>query len=147
MAMTVLLVHGAFADGSSWNGVIERLQAAGVKARTIPNPLRGLTSDGEYVKSVVSQTDGDVVLVGHSYGGPVATYAGSGQTNVKAIVFVSAFGIDKGETAGESAKNYPKPALSDALQPWTYPGSETPELSMHRRAAPRSELRRRAPPS
>ncbi|KQO05418.1 hypothetical protein ASF06_18175 [Agreia sp. Leaf244] len=110
--------------------MIERLQAFGVTVKTVANPLRGLTFDGEYVKSVVSQTEGDVVLVGHSYGGPVVTYAGSGQPNVKAVVFVSAFGIDKGETAGASAEDYPKPALADALQPWTYPGSETAEVSI-----------------
>lgn len=130
MSTTVLLIHGAFADGSSWNNVIARLQAAGVQAKAVPNPLRGVTLDGEYVKSVVAQTGGDVVLVGHSYGGPVITYAGSGQPNVKAIVFVSAFGLDKGESAQASGSGYPDPPLLGAVQPWNYPGSDVPELSI-----------------
>ena len=77
MPATVLLVHGAFADGSSWNNVIERLRRDGITARAVANPLRGLTADGGYVASIVEQTDGDVVLVGHSDGGAVATYAAS----------------------------------------------------------------------
>ena len=80
---TVILVHGAFADASSWAGVTERLQLAGVKVQAVSNPLRGLTSDGEYVASVVKQTTGPVLLVGHSYGGPVITYAGAKADNVK----------------------------------------------------------------
>jgi pimeloyl-ACP methyl ester carboxylesterase len=64
---TVVLVHGAFADSSSWSRVVSRLDAAGVAAVAPPNPLRGLTADGEYIASVVSQIDGPVLLVGHSY--------------------------------------------------------------------------------
>jgi pimeloyl-ACP methyl ester carboxylesterase len=130
MSTTVLLVHGAFADGSSWNNVLTRLQAAGVEAKAIPNQLRGLTNDGEYVKSVIAQTDGDVVLVGHSYGGAVNSYAGSGQANVKAIVFVSALALDKGESGQGVQAAFPDPPLLSAVQPWTYPGSDVPELSI-----------------
>jgi pimeloyl-ACP methyl ester carboxylesterase len=130
MPTTVLLVHGAFADGSSWNRVIARLQSAGVAARAVANPLRGLTSDGDYVAGVVAQTTGDVVLVGHSYGGAVATYAGSKAANVKALVLVGAFGLDQGENAQNAAAGYPEPALVAALQPWTYPGSELPEFTI-----------------
>jgi pimeloyl-ACP methyl ester carboxylesterase len=130
MSPTVLLVHGAFADGSSWNRVVARLHEAGVPVRTVVNPLRGLTSDGEYVASVIAQTEGDVVLVGHSYGGAVATYAGSSAANVKAFVLVGAFGLDQGESAQSATSAYPDPALLTALQPWTYPGSEIPEVTI-----------------
>ena len=74
---TVVLVHGAFADGSSWAPVVERLRAQDIESLAVSNPLRGLTYDGDYVASVVDQIDGPVVLVGHSYGGPVITHAGS----------------------------------------------------------------------
>jgi pimeloyl-ACP methyl ester carboxylesterase len=130
MATTVLLIHGAFADGSAWNNVIARLRHEGVDARAVANPLRGLTADGDYVASIVAQTDGDVVLVGHSYGGAVATYAGSDAPNAKALVFVAAFALGKGESAQSATSGYPDPELSSALQPWTYPGSELPEFTI-----------------
>ncbi|AYG03905.1 alpha/beta fold hydrolase [Gryllotalpicola protaetiae] len=130
MSATVLLVHGAFTDGASWNKVIAHLRDEGVEARTVANPLRGLSSDGEYVSSVVAQTPGDVVLVGHSYGGPVITYAASGAENVKALVFVGAFGIDKGESAQSSSADFPAPPLTEALAPWTAPGSDLPDLTI-----------------
>src|SRR4051794_41954114 len=66
---TVVFVHGAFADSSGWNGVIERLTAAGVQARAISNPLRGITADTAYVASALAQVPGEVLAVGHSYGG------------------------------------------------------------------------------
>lgn len=130
MAPTVLLVHGAFADGSSWNGVLAKLAEAGVPTRALANPLRGLTLDGEYVKSVVSQIDGDVVLVGHSYGGPVITYAASEAENVKALVFVGAFGLDQGESAQNATADFPEVPLGAALQPWNFPGSDLPEFTL-----------------
>lgn len=130
MPATVLLVHGAFADGSAWNKVIRRLSAEGITAKALANPLRGLSSDGDYVASVVAQTEGDVILVGHSYGGPVITHAGSTAENVKALVFVAAFGLDKGENAQEAPSAYPETLLGSSLQPWTYPGSELPEFTI-----------------
>lgn len=130
MSPTVLLVHGAFADGSSWNGVIEHLTANGVTALALANPLRGLTNDGEYVASMVAQTEGDVILVGHSYGGPVITYAGSSVENVKALVYVGAFGLDQNESAQTSTADFPEPPLIGALQPWTVPGADLPELTI-----------------
>ncbi len=132
MTPTVLLVHGAFADGSAWNGVITRLQREGVAARAVANPLRGLSADGDYVAGLVNQIDGDVVLVGHSYGGAVATYAG-GKTpdKTRALVLVGAFGLEKGESAQSSTSGYPDPGLGAALQPWSYPGSDLPELTIH----------------
>jgi len=130
MTTTVLLVHGAFADGSSWAKVIRHLAAAGIPATAVANPLRGLSSDGEYVASVVRQTEGDVVLVGHSYGGPVITYAASGASNVKALVFVAAFGLDKGENAQDAGAGFAETGLVPALRPWTYPGSDLPEFTL-----------------
>jgi pimeloyl-ACP methyl ester carboxylesterase len=131
MSPTVLLVHGGFADGSSWSGVIRKLTESGIDARAIANPLRGLSSDGEYVAGIVAQTDGDVVLVGHSYGGAVITHAGSSATNVTAVVYVGAFGLERGESAQASGAEYPLPALIGALHPAGVPGTEVPDLSIN----------------
>src|SRR5262249_42968147 len=87
---TVVLVHGAFADASSWNGVIERLRAKGVSVPAPPNPLRGITADSAYIASVLEQTPGPVVLVGHSYGGAVITNAAAQADHVLGLVFVAA---------------------------------------------------------
>ena len=95
--LTVVLVHGAFADGSSWAGVIERLQANGTDAIAVANPLRGLTSDSAYVAGVLDGIPGPVLAVGHSYGGAVITNAAAGRTNVVGLVFVGAFAPDEGE--------------------------------------------------
>lgn len=130
MSLTVLLVHGAFADGSSWTPVLKHLIAAGVTARAVVNPLRGLSADGEYVKSQVAQTEGDVLLVGHSYGGPVITYAGSGSPNVKGLVYVASFGLEQGVSVQDSTKDFPVSELNQSLQPWAYPGSDLPELTI-----------------
>src|SRR5215208_7627565 len=91
---TVVLVHGAFADGSSWNGVIERLQAKGVKVTAPAKPLRGISSDSAYIASVLDQIPGPVVAVGHSYGGAVITNAASNADNVVGLVYVAAFAPD-----------------------------------------------------
>jgi pimeloyl-ACP methyl ester carboxylesterase len=130
MPATVLLIHGAFADGSSWNKVIANLRRDGVTARTVANPLRGLSHDGEYVASVVAQTEGDVILVGHSYGGPVITHAASSAENVKALVFISAFGLDEGQSAQSATAAFTPSPLIAALRPWSYPGSDVPELTI-----------------
>jgi pimeloyl-ACP methyl ester carboxylesterase len=130
MAPTVLLVHGAFADGSAWNKVIADLRRSGITARTVANPLRGLAHDGAYVASVVAQTEGDVVLVGHSYGGPVITHAASKAENVKALVFVAAFGLDEGESAQTATADFTPSPLIEALRPWSHPGSDVPELTI-----------------
>ena len=76
---TVVLVHGAFADGSSWTGVIERLQAKGLTVVAPANPLRGISIDSAYTATVLEQIDGPVLLVGHSYGGAVISNAAPGQ--------------------------------------------------------------------
>jgi pimeloyl-ACP methyl ester carboxylesterase len=80
--LTVVLVHGAFADSSSWNGVIERLQAAGIQVTAAPNPLRGISHDSAYVASFHKQVPGPVLAVGHSYGGAVISNAATGLGNV-----------------------------------------------------------------
>jgi len=96
---TVVLVHGAFADSSSWNGVIARLEHDGYPVIAAANPLRGLDSDSAYVSSLLSTIPGPVILVGHSYGGAVITNAAVGHVNVKALVYIAAFAPDQGESA------------------------------------------------
>jgi pimeloyl-ACP methyl ester carboxylesterase len=95
---TIVLVHGAWADASSWNREVDRLQREGYVVRAIDNPLRGLTSDAEEVKDFLSTITGPIVLVGHSYGGAVITNAAAGNPSVKALVYVDAAAPDVGET-------------------------------------------------
>src|SRR5256886_9306425 len=83
--LTVVLVHGAFADASSWTGVIERLQAAGVQVTAPANPLRGLSSDSAYLASFLNQIPGPVLAVGHSYAGAVISNAATKASNVVEI--------------------------------------------------------------
>ena len=105
---SVVLVHGAWADGSSWNGVIARLQDQGYTVYTPPNPLRGLASDSAYLASFLNTLTGPIILVGHSYGGAVITNAAAGNTNVKALVFIDAFAPDQGESL-QSLSSVPPP--------------------------------------
>ncbi|MFJ3671141.1 alpha/beta fold hydrolase [Streptomyces sp. NPDC090106] len=114
---TVVLVHGAFADSSSWNGVIERLQAHGHTVVAASNPLRGLSKDSDYVRQLVRSLDGPVVLVGHSYGGSVISAAAHGLDHVKALVFVAAFLPDEGESAVGLSGRFPGSTLGEALHP------------------------------
>ncbi|MGX1267915.1 alpha/beta fold hydrolase [Streptomyces phaeoluteigriseus] len=114
---TVVLVHGAFADSSSWNGVVERLQSHGYPVVAASNPLRGLTRDGEYVRQLLASIEGPVVLVGHSYGGSVISNAASGIDHVKALVFVAAFLPDEGESAVALSGMYPGSTLGETLHP------------------------------
>jgi pimeloyl-ACP methyl ester carboxylesterase len=118
---TVVLVHGAFADGSSWSGVIERLQAADVKVRAAANPLRGIAYDSAYVAGVLDGTPGPVVAVGHSYGGAVITNAASAATNVVGLVYVAAFAPEEGETLGEATGASKDSILGSLLVPLQYP--------------------------
>lgn len=99
--LTVVLVHGAFADASSWNGVIERLQKQGQTVVAPANPLRGLAADSAYIASVVKQIDGAVLLVGHSYAGAIITNAANGNPNVAGLVFVAAYAPGEGERLGD----------------------------------------------
>ena len=95
---TIVLVHGAWADGSSWDAVTQRFQRAGYPVRVPPNPLRNLLTDAETISDFLSTLSGPIVLVGHSYGGAVITNAATGNANVKALVYVDAFAPAEGET-------------------------------------------------
>ncbi|CAH0340870.1 alpha/beta hydrolase [Rhizobium sp. CECT 9324] len=114
---TVVLVHGAFADSSSWNHVVSRLEKDGYKVLAVANPLRGVKSDGEYVARVLKQVEGPVVLVGHSYGGSVISEAAASSSNVTALVFVAAFAPEKGESALDLSGKFPGSTLGPALAP------------------------------
>jgi pimeloyl-ACP methyl ester carboxylesterase len=96
---TIVLVHGAWADASSWTNVIQRLHAAGHSVVALPNTLRGVTADAAVVRTYLDSVDGPVVLVGHSYGGFVITNAATGAKNVRALVYVDAFIPDEGQPA------------------------------------------------
>jgi pimeloyl-ACP methyl ester carboxylesterase len=114
---TVVLVHGAFAESSSWNGVVAELLADGYSVVAAANPLRSLKFDADYVASVVRNIKCPVVLVGHSYGGSVITNAAVGSPNVKALVYVSAFAPDQGESSFELADRFPGATLGPTLAP------------------------------
>lgn len=118
---TVVLVHGAFADASSWNGVIERLQAKRVSVTAPANPLRGIAADSAYVAAVLAQIEGPVLAVGHSYGGAVITNAATDATNVVGLVYVAAFAPDEGETLGAVEAGSKDSVLNSALVPRQYP--------------------------
>jgi pimeloyl-ACP methyl ester carboxylesterase len=100
---TIVLVHGDWADGSSWNGVTRRLVHKGYTVLAPPNPLRGPSSDAAHLRSFLESIEGPIVLVAHSYGGFVITNAATGNPNVKALVYVDAFAPDAGETLAELA--------------------------------------------
>lgn len=114
---TIVMVHGAFADSSSWNGVIPVLQQHGYTVIAAANPLRSVRADAEAVAAIVQSVPGPVVLVGHSYGGSVISEAGEGATNVKALVYVAAFTPDEGETALGLTGKFPGSTLGPALAP------------------------------
>src|SRR5215203_597860 len=104
---TVVLVHGAWADSGSWDQVVARLQSRGYTVIAFPNPLRGLPDDSAYLAAFLQSVSGPIVLVGHSYGGTVITNAATGNTNVKALVYVDAFIPAEGETVGQLASLEP----------------------------------------
>lgn len=112
---TVVLVHGAFADSSSWNGVVKILEKDGYSVVSAANPLRGVKSDAQSVASVLKSIKTPVILVGHSYGGPVISEAAYGTSNVKSLVFVAAFAPDVGETAAELSGRFPGGTLAPTL--------------------------------
>lgn len=117
---TVVLVHGAWADTSSWNGEVEILRRAGYTVRAIGNPLQNLTTDALTVKDFLKSIPGPIVLVGHSYGGSVITNAAAGVSNVKALVYVDAAAPAVGETTAQlsgatSALQRPPSQLFDAV--------------------------------
>jgi pimeloyl-ACP methyl ester carboxylesterase len=114
---SVVLVHGAFADGSSWNKVIPILEAEGFAVTAVQNPLKSLADDVATTKRVIEDQEGDVVLVGHSYGGAVIAEAAANNPKVKALVYVAAFAPDAGETLGGLGEKYPATPLATALAP------------------------------
>jgi pimeloyl-ACP methyl ester carboxylesterase len=112
---TIVLVHGAFADSSSWNGVVAKLSAKGYRIVAAANPLRSVAGDARYVASVIDSIKGAVVVVGHSYGGTVITNAAAGKPQVKALVFVAAFAPDQGESSADLAGKFPGSTLGPTL--------------------------------
>jgi pimeloyl-ACP methyl ester carboxylesterase len=120
---TVVLVHGAFADASSWNGVIMKLEAAGLSVTAPANPLRGITADSAYIAAVLEQIDGPVLLVAHSYGGSVITNAATNAKNVVGLVYVAGYSPIEGETLGASAATSKDSVLGTALLSRQYPGA------------------------
>jgi pimeloyl-ACP methyl ester carboxylesterase len=120
----VVLVHGAFADASSWNGVIERLQAKGVQVTAPANPLRGISIDSAYIAGVLEETPGPIVAVGHSYGGAVITNAARQAKNVAGLVYVAAFATDEGERLADAEAASKDSVLNSALVPLHYPAAD-----------------------
>jgi pimeloyl-ACP methyl ester carboxylesterase len=109
----IVLVHGAWADGSSWSAVIERLQAAGYKVTAPQFPLTSLAEDVARLRRVLALQDGPTVVAGHSYGGQVMTALGTDAPNVVGLVYIAAFGIDQAQSLGGLlAQGPPSPALA-----------------------------------
>ena len=112
---TIVLVHGAFADSSSWEGVTRILLDEDYPVIAAANPLRGLQSDADYVSNVLRNIEGPIVLVGHSYGGMVISNAVQGNSNVQALVYVDAFAPEAGESAFALSTLYPGSTLGEAI--------------------------------
>jgi pimeloyl-ACP methyl ester carboxylesterase len=127
---TIVLVHGAFADASSWNGVIPLLQQQGYTVIASANPLRGVTADSAYTASLLAQIDGPVLLAGHSYGGAVITNAAASAPNVVGLVYVAAFAPDEGENLGDLSASSKDSVLNSALVQYHYPAGPDGETSV-----------------
>ncbi|WP_328532565.1 alpha/beta hydrolase [Micromonospora zamorensis] len=121
---TIVLVHGAFADSSSWNGVIAHLKGRGYPVIAVANPLRGVHKDAAYVRSVVDTVSGPVVMAAHSYGGSVMTEAADGASNVKALVYVASVSPDVGESVADLVTKFPGSALLTSVKMVPYPLDE-----------------------
>ncbi|WP_327433787.1 alpha/beta fold hydrolase [Streptomyces sp. NBC_01236] len=137
---TIVLVHGAFTDASSWARVISLLHAAGLTVRAPANPLRGLAQDAASIRSVVRDIDVPVVLVGHGYGGAVITQAASDADNVVALCYVAAFGLDAGECVLDITSRFAPVPVADATftaaLPAQIPGSPESELYIRKERFP-----------
>ena len=118
---TVVLVHGAFAESSSWNGIVGPLLAQGIPVLAAANPLRGVKIDSDYVAGVLAGIPGPIVLVGHSYGGIVISGAAGGNEKVKALVFVAGYAPDAGESAVSLSARFPTGTLGETLLPIPLP--------------------------
>jgi len=133
---TIVLVHGSWADASSWNRVTERLQDDGYTVRAIPNNLRSVAGDAASVRAFLQTVPGPVVLVGHSYGGFVITNAATGLPNVKALVYINAFAPDTGETpfqlVGPDSALSADPATVFDLVPPKLPPTPTTDVYLKR---------------
>lgn len=114
---SIVLVHGAFADAAGWSGIIDRLQKRGFNVVAVENTLTGLPEDVATTKRLVDAQPGDVVLVGHSYGGAVISGASAGDPKVKALVFVAAFAPDENEPLKAVGAKFSPPPLNAALKP------------------------------
>ncbi|MBM2619724.1 alpha/beta hydrolase [Actinoplanes sp. LDG1-06] len=121
---TIVLVHGAFADGSGFTEVARRLVADGFPVVAAANPLRGLSSDAEQVGALLDSIEGPVVLVGHSYGGAVISSAASGRPGVRALVYLAAFVPDAGESAQSLVEKFPGSTVGESLKPVPLPGGQ-----------------------
>jgi pimeloyl-ACP methyl ester carboxylesterase len=132
MKPTIVIVHGAFADASSWNEVIPRLQQQGYDVIAPPNPLRGVLSDSAYIANFLGQIDGPVLLVAHSYGGAVASNAAAKAANVVGLVYVAALIPDEGErlTDVQSKDSILNSLLVQRLYPAGADGQTAPEFSI-----------------
>jgi len=119
---TIVLVHGDWADGSSWTSVMERLQPKGFTVVAPPNTLRGPVADASYLAAYLASLSGPIVLVAHSYGGFVATNAATGNDNIKALVYIDAFMPDEGETLGALAAQWGSCVDESALIPVPFDG-------------------------
>jgi pimeloyl-ACP methyl ester carboxylesterase len=119
---TVVLVHGAFAESSSWNGVIDRLSADGFAVVAAANPLRGVQEDSAYLAGILEGIEGRLVLVGHSYGGAVISQAAEGNDRVAALVYVGAYALDIGESIASIGAGYEGGTLAETLVAFDLPG-------------------------
>jgi pimeloyl-ACP methyl ester carboxylesterase len=132
---TIVLVHGAWADGSSWAPVAQRLQHDGYTVDVAPNPLRGLASDAAYVSAIQDAIQGPIVLVGHSYGGAVITNAALGNPDVKALVYFDAFIPKKGQSVIRLANAVPGSELagdpSAVFNAVPYPGAPPGDVDLY----------------
>jgi pimeloyl-ACP methyl ester carboxylesterase len=125
---TIVLVHGAFADASTWRRVYDHLARDGHTVLAPPNPLRGLPYDASYLETLIGQIDGPVVLVGHSYGGAVITVAGSSD-KVAGLVYVAGVMPDEGESVNDLQGRFPALAMGPLVQP-TQLSDESVEISI-----------------
>jgi len=136
-AQTIVLLHGAWADAAGWNGVTSRLQADGYTVWAVPNPLRGLSSDAAYVASILKTIPGPIILVAHSYGGAVITNAATGNTNVKALVYIDGFAPDEGESGFDLLGMAPPPGasascvLGNIFNVVPYPGAQNGDVDLY----------------
>jgi pimeloyl-ACP methyl ester carboxylesterase len=118
---TVVLVHGAFAESASWNGVVADLQRRGYAVIAVANPLRGLQQDAAYLRSVLDSLSGPVVVAGHSYGGSVMSEAADGAPGVTALVYIASFNLEVGESTAQLAAKFPGGELGPALDSVPFP--------------------------